>query len=216
MDHRATQEDGLIVGVLLAAGRGARFDASGTTSKLLAAAPGGGGTAAGTPVALSAALALRSITPRVVAVVRPADSLAQQALHALLRDAGCELAINPRADDGIGSSIAAGVAASPDAAGWLIALADMPAIAADTMAAVRDALRDAPATAPRHRGQRGHPVGFTAALRDDLLALSGDEGARSVLQRHPPRLINVDDPGCLLDLDTPADFAAARVRQPDR
>jgi CTP:molybdopterin cytidylyltransferase MocA len=36
MDHRATQEDGLIVGVLLAAGRVARFDASGTTSMLLA------------------------------------------------------------------------------------------------------------------------------------------------------------------------------------
>lgn len=224
MDHRAAEESGLsialsgaavagpIIGLLLAAGRGSRFDATGATSKLLAQTPASAGKTAGLPIALAAAGTLHEQLPRVIAVVRPADSPVQNTLHALLRDAGCELVINPRADEGLGTSIAAGVAASPNAAGWLVALADMPAIAPATVAAVRDALiAGAPIAAPRHAGRRGHPVGFASPLRDELLVLSGDEGARSVLLRHAPRLIDVEDAGCLLDLDTPADCAAATV-----
>ena len=206
---------GPIIGLLLAAGRGARFDATGAASKLLAPAPASAGEASGLPVALAAARTLRAQLSRVIAVVRPADSPMQQSLHALLRDAGCELVVNPRANEGIGTSIAAGVAAVPAAGGWLVALADMPAVAPATMAAVRDALLvGAPTAAPRHAGRRGHPVGFSAALRAELLALTGDEGARAVLLRQPPRLIDVDDAGCLLDLDTPEDFAAAAAAAP--
>lgn len=212
MDHRAAEEDGLIVGLLLAAGRGSRFDATGAASKLLAPSPASANNTAGLPIAIAAARTLHEQLPRVIAVVRPADSPVQHTLHALLRDAGCELVINPRADEGVGTSIAAGVAAAPEAAGWLVALADMPAIAPATVAAVRDALMaGAPIAAPHHAGRRGHPVGFAAGLRAELLALAGDEGARSVLLRHAPRLIDVEDAGCLLDLDTPADFAAAAV-----
>jgi molybdenum cofactor cytidylyltransferase len=196
---------GQIVGVLLAAGRGSRFDASGSTSKLLAAAPEG--PHAGAPLALAAARTLRGVLPVVVAVVRPADSPQQRSLHALLRAEGCALAVNDHADDGIGGSIAVGVRAAPGADGWLIALADMPAVAAATVQAIRDAIAGGAVTAaPMHATQRGHPVGFAAALRNDLLALTGDEGARRVLAAHPPRLMAVDDPGCLLDLDCAADF----------
>jgi molybdenum cofactor cytidylyltransferase len=193
------------VALLLAAGRGRRFDTTGRASKLLAPAPCG--PHAGQPLAVAAALALRAALPRVLAVVRPAADPPQQQLHAALRAAGCELVINDDADAGSGRSIAVGVAAA-DAAGWLIALADMPAIAPTTIAAVRDALAaGAPTAAPVHGGQRGHPVGFGAALRAELVALRGDAGARSVLAAHPPQLIEVDDPGCLLDLDFAADFA---------
>jgi molybdenum cofactor cytidylyltransferase len=205
MDRRPPEKD-LIVGLLLAAGRGSRFDPSGARSKLLAVVDD-----QGTTVAQAAGQHLCALLPRVVAVVRPAGSDQQRRLHALLRDAGCELVINPDADAGLGSSLAAGVRASLQADGWLIALADMPAIAPVTLAAVRDALCDGAMTAaPLHDGRRGHPVGFAAALRADLLSLSGDEGARRVLAAHPPRLVKVDDPGCLLDLDTPDDLAAAR------
>jgi molybdenum cofactor cytidylyltransferase len=194
-----------IVGLLLAAGRGARFDPSGRLSKLLAAAPGG--PHAGAPLAVAAARNLRAVLPEVIAVVRPLDPAADgdnARLHAALRAEGCALVVNPRADDGMGTSIAAGVQAANEADGYVIALADMPAIAPDTIAAVVQALRAGALTvAPQVGAQRGHPVGFAAALREELAALAGDEGARSVLRRHPPRLIDVDDPGALLDIDTP-------------
>lgn len=200
------------VALLLAAGRGRRFDAGGGASKLLAAAPCG--AHAGQALAVAAALALRAALPRVMAVVRPADDSLQQQVHAALRAAGCELMVNDDADAGSGRSIAVGVAATADAPGWLIALADMPAIAPTTIAAVRDAIAAGALTAaPVHDGRRGHPVGFGAALRPQLLALSGDEGARSLLVDHPPQHIAVDDPGCLLDLDTPADLDRASLQR---
>lgn len=198
-----------IVGLLLAAGRGTRFDPSGQVSKLLIAAPTG--PHAGTPVAVAAARSLRAGLQRVVAVVRPADSPAQRELHRLLAAEGCELVLNPHADDGIGGSLAAGVAASREASGWLVALADMPAIRADTVRRVSDALMaGGPTAAPYFAGQRGHPVGFAAPLREALLALRGDAGARALLQAHPPSRVEVDDAGCCLDLDTPDDVARAR------
>jgi molybdenum cofactor cytidylyltransferase len=201
---------GAIVGILLAAGRGTRFDSSGRTSKLLAASPAGPQT--GAPLALAAARALQAGLPQVVAVVRPVDSPLQEELHRLLREAGCTLVVNESADAGMGGSIAVGVRASTDAAGWLVALADMPAITPATIGAVRDVLaHGAQTAAPMHQGRRGHPVGFAARLRPLLLALHGDEGARSVLAAHPPLPIAVDDPGCLLDLDSAADFIAPRA-----
>ncbi|HSW83600.1 MAG TPA: hypothetical protein VLH12_09000, partial [Usitatibacter sp.] len=60
----------------------------------------------------------------------------------------------------------------------------------------------------RATNARGHPVGFSARLREDLLALDGDEGARSVIQSHRDAvtLIPVDDEGITVDIDTPRDL----------
>lgn len=190
-----------IVGVLLAAGIGHRYDPSGKRLKLLEAASG----TAGAPIAVAALRSLRAAVADVVAVVRPADDTAQQRLHRLLADEGVPLAVCPEARGGMGHSLACGVRARSSAAGWVIALADMPAVAPATIVAVRDALaRGHPSAAPVHRGQRGHPVGFGRACRTELLSLTGDAGARGVLAAHPPLLIEVDDPGCLLDVDAPA------------
>lgn len=192
------------VALLLAAGRGTRYDPGGEVLKLLV--PAARGTHAGAPLAVAAARTLRAAVGDVVAVVRAADSAPQRELHALLRDEGCSLQVCDRADEGMGASIACGVAGSAQAAGWLIALADMPAISPATVQAVAHALEAGAATAaPVHRGQRGHPVGFAAVLRAELAALTGDDGARAVLAAHPPRLVDVDDPGILYDVDIPAD-----------
>lgn len=191
------------VAVLLAAGRGSRFDASGRSLKQLATLAAG--AQAGTPLAAAAARPLVAALGRVIAVVRPAADENQRRLHAVLAAEGCELVVSTAAELGMGHSIAAGVAASRDAAGWLVALADMPAVQPDSIARVAAAIEaGAVTTAPVFAGARGHPVGFAATLRDELLALTGDSGARAVLARHPPRLIEVDDPGVLRDVDTPA------------
>jgi len=111
-----------------------------------------------------------------------------------------------RADEGQATSIAAGIASAASADGWLIALADMPAIPPGVARMVADALRTGAMTAaPTYNGQRGHPVGFAAALRDELLALVGDTGARSILARHPPLPIAINDGGVLYDVDAPRD-----------
>lgn len=194
--------DSGIVGILLAAGIGHRFDPSGQQLKLLAPAPAG--PWAGQPLAVAALRNLRAALADVLVVLRPAHDEPQRQLHVLLAAEGVPLTICADADAGMGHSLACGVRARRNAAGWLIALADMPAVQPSTIAAVRDALlRGEEAAAPRFRGHRGHPVGFSRACRDELLALTGDVGARSALRSHPPMLIDVDDAGCILDVDMP-------------
>jgi len=208
-----------IVGILLAAGQGLRYDAGGQHCKLLARRSSG--PAAGQVIAVAAAHALRAVVAPVIAVVQqptpgPSESSkdassdeAQSTLRQLLAQAGCQV-LPWSADDGSvpgsGASIACAVRSSRAAAGWLIALADMPDIRATTIAAVRDALAGgADCVAPYYRGQRGHPVGFGAACGAQLAALRGDRGARAVLEGRALLRIDVDDPGIVFDVDTPAE-----------
>jgi molybdenum cofactor cytidylyltransferase len=85
----------------------------------------------------------------------------------------------------------------------------MPWILPSTIARVAAAVADgAPVAAPFHDGKRGHPVGFSRACYDRLAALTGDEGAKSVVARYADELahIDVDDPGTLRDVDTRKDL----------
>ncbi|HTT12986.1 MAG TPA: nucleotidyltransferase family protein [Burkholderiaceae bacterium] len=198
-----------IVGILLAAGVGQRFDPTGRRLKLLEPAPAG--PHAGVPLALASARNLLNAVGTVYAVVRPADDdVGQQRLHALLSDAGCRLVICEQAREGMGASLACGVRATADAKGWVIALADMPAIEPGSIRAVARALAEGYDTAAAFFGERrGHPVGFANSLYAELAALSGDDGARRILAMQPPHRVSVADRGVLLDLDTPAGLKAS-------
>jgi molybdenum cofactor cytidylyltransferase len=183
----------VIVGILLAAGRGTRFG----SQKLLARLPNGP-----LVVEASATNLLRAVG-RVIAVTRRDEKLMR-----VLDDCGCQIVVNERADEGMGVSLAAGIAASEEASGWIVALGDMPYVQSTTIARIRDALaQGAPLAMPTRAGQRGHPVGFAAEFRGALAALQGDAGARALVAENLARatLIEVDDAGITADIDTPAD-----------
>jgi molybdenum cofactor cytidylyltransferase len=194
----------VITGILLAAGSGTRFGGGKLLAPLSAASHG---VAAGTSIGVAACFHLAAALPRVVALVRPRDT----ALREQLRATGAEVIECDRAHEGMGATLASGVAAAADATGWVVALADMPWIAPATIEAVAAALRDgASIAAPVHAGQRGHPVGFAAPWFSELVALTGDEGARSVIARYGAAVqaIEVDDPGVLRDVDRREDLRA--------
>ncbi len=185
------------VGILLAAGRGRRFDPTGAASKLLQPLPGGE-----LVVAASARVLLSSVDT-VIAVVPPDDGGVAECLRAL----GCMVTVCPDADSGMAASLVHALRQAPDAPSWLIALGDMPYVRTSTMLALRAALEQgAPIVVPLHAGQRGNPVGFGRAHREALLALRGDQGARAILKAHPVSVVSVDDPGVVLDIDTVADL----------
>jgi molybdenum cofactor cytidylyltransferase len=86
----------------------------------------------------------------------------------------------------------------------------MPWVRRESIIAVLDQLAAGAAiAAPLLHGRRGHPVGFSARYRSELLALRGDTGARALLaaKAHHIVTVAVDDPGVLRDVDTPADLA---------
>lgn len=199
------------VGLLLAAGRGARFLAaddrhdvsrSPAADKLLARLPDG------RVVAVAAAQNLRAALPRVIAVLRPgADTLAN-----LLEEAGCEILFSEESARGMGASLAAGarhlLGPTPAAqrAACVVALADMPWIPSSSIAGLLAASAGQRITAPTHMGQRGHPVVFSPELLPELANLDGDVGARDLLARESPTLWPCVDAGVVHDVDLPQDL----------
>lgn len=184
-----------VVGVLLAAGSARRFGADKRHQPL----------SDGMPMALASASRLRAACPRTLVVLRPGD----EAFAPAFAELDCLPVLAQAAAEGMGHSLAAGVAAAADAAGWLIALADMPVIQAASYRCVLDALADGASLAqPTFCGQPGHPVGFAAHWFAQLVALCGDSGARQLVRQAAMArvLCPVDDPGVLLDIDTPADL----------
>lgn len=118
---------------------------------------------------------------------------------------------------GMGDSIAAAVRSTAQANGWLILPADLPLIQSDTLHAVATALQHYAVVVPTYRGQRGHPVGFSAGCREALLALKGDHGAAAVVRSHPAFELAVNDAGCVTDIDTLDDLQLAeRLMAADR
>lgn len=185
-----------IVGILLAAGSGSRFGGN----KLSHPLPDG------TPIGVASLRNLKRALPQVIAVVRSADT----GLRDLLTDEGVAVHLCEDAHLGMARSFVCGIAASQDADGWVIALGDMPFLLPQTIMTIAGRIAQAGGIAiPAYRGARGHPVGFSRRYRDELLKLQGDEGARSVIDRHPGDLDVVDcgDRGILRDIDTPADLA---------
>ena len=187
-----------IVGVLLAAGAGTRF---------------GGGKLVhplddGLAIAAHAARNLAAAGLEVIAVIRPGDF----PLADLLEQEGCQVTHCAESVHGMGHTLAHGVASTRDAGGWIVALADMPRVKPATIQAVTAAIADgASIAAPFLGAERGHPVGFGTCLRDELTRLTGDSGAKVVLQRHADeiRRIETDDPGVLLDIDRKSDIDRA-------
>jgi molybdenum cofactor cytidylyltransferase len=184
-----------IVGLLLAAGSATRFG----SDKLLHRLPHG------VPIAVQAARHLASQIPRVVAVVRPDAGK----LFLDLQNERHEVVVCDNAAEGMGASLACAVRAAGRADAYLVALADMPFVRPASIGAVRDALaQGAIVAAPYFRTRRGHPVGISGRFFDQLVALTGDEGARSVLRENENFVVKlpVGDPGVVRDIDTPQDL----------
>lgn len=203
-----TLSGGMVVGLLLASGFGRRFDAGGRRNKLLARLPDGQTLVAASARALCSAL-------EHVAVVVPSRGTL---LEVALSDLPVQLIRNARAKEGMGASIAVGIAALradfPKARGWLIALGDMPFIAPRTIRSIADALSfgnghsgESPIVAAAYQGQRGHPVAFRSELGDELTALKDDVGASVLMKAHQVWLLDCADPGVLRDIDTPEDLS---------
>jgi CTP:molybdopterin cytidylyltransferase MocA len=135
--------------------------------------------------------------------------LREVAAHA--RRLGLRVRVNPAPERGMASSVALGFAAianGPASAAWLWPV-DHPAVAADTLRRLIAAIGDAEVAQPHLDGRGGHPPLVRRALWSRLAA-GGDErdGAGGMLRSARVVAVEVDDPGVLRDVDTPADLEA--------
>lgn len=184
-------------GILLAAGRGRRFDPAGLQNKLLQCLP------SGEPVALHAARQF-AVNQSDMLVVVHSDA---HSLRELFDAYGFVTTVCVDADNGMGHSLAHGIRESANANGWIIALADMPRVQVATITALDEAIKNgANIAVPVYKQVRGNPVAFSRKHRDALLQLQGDRGARHLLLSADATEITVDDAGILFDVDVPHDL----------
>jgi molybdenum cofactor cytidylyltransferase len=121
--------------------------------------------------------------------------------------------INSDPDRGQLTSLQCGLAAvSASSVGVLFTPMDFPAVRPETICRLADAFarRDSAIelVIPKFQGRRGHPVLAAAALIAEFLALPETAAARDVVRRHDSAIeyVNVDDPGVVIDVDTPEDY----------
>lgn len=187
-----------VTAIVLAAGQGSRFraEAGADLDKLLADCVGLDGVVR--PVIEQVLVNLPEHVVRRWVVTSPdrADVIR------LAEAYGCDVLLLRSA--GMGDSIAAAVAASGPADGWLVLLGDMPFIRSSSIERVIDGLEAGGISVPVQDGRYGHPVAFGQALGPGLMALTGDRGAKPLFAQATVWEVPVDDPGVLWDVDVPA------------
>jgi molybdenum cofactor cytidylyltransferase len=144
---------------------------------------------------------------RVYAVVNAGAAWAEAAG----RELGIEVVVNERAESEQVDSLRLVLERVPaDTAAVLVLPVDVPLASVETARKLIDAYNEAPAPLylPFHNGVAGHPVLLGRELFDDVLYRPLNEGVRTLIMAHARdmREVQVDDPGILIDIDTPDDY----------
>jgi len=193
-----------VVGIVLAAGRGARM---GSPKQLL--------ELDGRPLLQHVIDAAAAAPLEGVIVVLGHE--AERVAAALDLPAGAVVVANPLHRDGQSASLRAGLDRAPGgAAAALVLLGDQPEVRTDAIAALVEAhaVSDAPILRAAYRGRAGHPVVLDRSIWPDVAALRGDAGARALIAAGagPVALVEVggDAPQ---DIDTPEDHRRLLLRR---
>lgn len=199
-----------VAALVLAAGLSRR---AGEANKLLAR------DAAGRTMVENVVTAVRHSTVCATYVVLGHEA---EQISAVLTGQDVHLVTAPDYATGLAASLRAGIAALPDdVTAAIICLGDMPLVTASVLDALIVAHKDGggrPIAVPVHDGRRGNPVLWDRRFFADLVALEGDEGARSLLSRYGSDVVTVEvaDDAVLVDFDTKDDVAAFRRRTAER
>jgi len=191
-----TDRSGSVAGVLLAAGTSSRMG----HNKLLLELDG-------EPLLRrSARRALAGgVSPLIVVLGHQADKA-----RALLSGLSCHPVVNPSFEEGITSSLHAGLAAVPaDACALVVMLADMPYVTGEMVAGMVERYRaaTAPLVISDYDGVNAPPMLYDRCLFAELAAMHGGGCGRKVVKRHRAEAEVVHWPAvALTDLDVPQDY----------
>lgn len=139
------------------------------------------------------------------------------ALCALLTNRPVRVIENPDYAQGQSTSLRAGVSTlSPQVEAAMILLADQPLVKPAILQRLMQAWQETarPIVVPFYNGQRGNPVLFARSLFGELLTVTGDQGGREILQRHPQEMapVPIADADAAQDLDTWQEYQALLKR----
>lgn len=123
-----------------------------------------------------------------------------------------KLVFNKNWQEGLSSSIKAGIKTlleiTPDITAGVITLADQPFVSAKHLNLFFENFEKSESAiiAAEYNGTIGVPALFSREVFDDLCALSGDKGAKPVIEKYRDSLSKINLPEAAFDIDTPQDF----------
>jgi molybdenum cofactor cytidylyltransferase len=135
-----------------------------------------------------------------------AEAIQQRPLPSLIK-----IVVNPAYRQGMASSLRAGLShVDAGSAAALIVLGDQPFVQPQTLHEIIDGYHQsrAPIVIPSYQGSRGNPVLLDRSVFSEVMALEGDTGCRAIFPNHLDEIlkVEVEDPGILLDIDSPDDY----------
>ena len=141
-----------------------------------------------------------SVADIVVVLGAHADAILKQIQFGRAR-----VVLNPQYDEGMSTSIHAGLGAAGDAEAAMIVLADQPYVKTATLDILIETYRRTRAeiVAPEYAGRRGNPVIVDRSLFAEMMNIRGDIGLRAIIGSHGVTTVAVDDDGVLRDVDVP-------------
>ena len=157
-----------------------------------------------------------SVIDEVLVVLRFGDKDFEAELKQRINNDDVTYYCAPDSAQGMGHSLANGISKVKNWDAALIFLGDMPFVQVETVESLlaeyefrrQNGLQ--PIVVPVRNGDKGHPVLFSSAYFSEIAQLSGDSGARQVVEQHKDQLFGVEvmDPGVIRDIDTPEDLAS--------
>ncbi|HYJ90141.1 MAG TPA: nucleotidyltransferase family protein [Pyrinomonadaceae bacterium] len=138
----------------------------------------------------------------------------EEAIKNDLKDLSVDLILNPDWQTGMSSSIRVGlmhiIETVPKPAAIVITLCDQPLVTAETLSRLITEYResDKPIVASEYNDTVGVPALFGRSMFSELLTLTGDKGAKSLIAKHQSDTIRVPVPEAAMDIDTVGDFEA--------
>lgn len=122
----------------------------------------------------------------------------------------CQIVINPNYEQGINSSLKAGISAVPaEAQAAVVMLADMPFVTPEMLTGLIERYRssEAPLVISDYEGVNAPPMLYDRGLFEELLAMTGEGCGRQVVKRHRDEAeVLAWSPSALADIDVPEDF----------
>lgn len=134
----------------------------------------------------------------------------------LLRHTPATIVVNREWDEGIASSLRAGVSRVPGSSdGVMVLLADQPSVSVDDLRRLAGTWRRQTNSivAAQYAQATGVPAIFPRWAFRDLCELRGDRGAQILLHRYSDRVVRLAMPSAALDIDTPEDLLAVEAKK---
>ena len=192
----------MIGGILLAAGSSRRYGDDKRKIKL----------PSGRTVLQESIRTAAGVLTDVMVVIRFGDQAFVEELEPAVGLPNVEYFRAPDSARGMAHSLANAIHEKHEWEAAVVLLGNMPYLKPATIEAVVNAWQthkeEDPIVFPKHGDKLGHPVVFPRVYFEDIEALEGDVGAKAVIEAHKDKVltVEVDDPGILLDIDTPDDL----------